>query len=121
LIDVLRQAGVERVYGVVGDNLNLHRFVRRQFAIYSVRGHASAGSNRLPSERTLTMGTARNACRPQDYTAVGIATIDRASPTVPDVRDPTIAGQGSAPAQRPEPSVRHRLLARACTRLPGVA
>jgi hypothetical protein len=48
LIDVLRQADVERVYAVVGDSLNLHRFVRRRFAIYSVRGHASAGSNRTP-------------------------------------------------------------------------
>lgn len=49
LIDVLRQAGVECVYGVVSDSLNLHRFVRRQFAIYSVRGHASAGSNPTPT------------------------------------------------------------------------
>ena len=40
LIEVLRRAGTERVYGAAGDSLSLHRFVRRQFAIYSVRGHA---------------------------------------------------------------------------------
>jgi hypothetical protein len=49
LIDVLGQAGTERVYGVVGDSLNLHRFVRRQFAIYSVRGRAPAGSDPAPT------------------------------------------------------------------------
>jgi hypothetical protein len=68
----LRQAGTERVYGVVGDSASLHRFVRRQFAIYSVRA-APWPASLPPSERTLTMGTARNARRAQDYTALGIA------------------------------------------------
>ena len=35
--------------GVPVDSEDLHRFVRRQFAIYSVRGHASAGSNPTPT------------------------------------------------------------------------
>ena len=49
LTGVVRQAGVERVYAVVGDSLNVHRFVRRQFAIYSVRGRAPAGSHPTPA------------------------------------------------------------------------
>jgi hypothetical protein len=35
--------------GVPVDSEDLHRFVRRQFAIYSVQGHASAGSNPTPT------------------------------------------------------------------------
>lgn len=35
--------------GVPVDSEDLHRFVRRQFAIYSVRGHATAGSNPTPT------------------------------------------------------------------------
>ncbi len=35
--------------GVPVDSEDLHRFVRRQFAIYSVRGHAPAGSNPTPT------------------------------------------------------------------------
>jgi len=35
--------------GVPVDSEDLHRFVRRQFAIYSVRGHASAGCNPAPT------------------------------------------------------------------------
>ena len=53
------------------DSWDPHRFVRRRFAIHSVWGHASAPVP--PNERIPTMGTARNARRPQDYTALGIA------------------------------------------------
>jgi DNA-binding transcriptional regulator YbjK len=35
--------------GVPVDSADLHRFVRRQFAIYSVRGHTSTGSNATPA------------------------------------------------------------------------
>jgi hypothetical protein len=35
--------------GVPVDSEDLHRFVRRQFAIYSVRGRAPAGSGPAPA------------------------------------------------------------------------
>ena len=35
--------------GVPVDSEDLHWFVRRQFAIYSVRSHASAGSDPAPT------------------------------------------------------------------------
>ena len=35
--------------GMPVDSEDLHRFVRRQFAPYSVRGHASASSNPTPA------------------------------------------------------------------------
>ena len=35
--------------GVPVDSEDLHRFARRQFAIYSVRGQASAGSKPVPA------------------------------------------------------------------------
>ena len=36
--------------GVPVDSQDLHRFVRRQFAIYSVRGRAPAGSHTAPAK-----------------------------------------------------------------------